>query len=44
MKIKKKVLILAYTKLDSDPRPFKQIKLLSKKYDVDSTGLSSSGY
>ena len=37
--MKKKILILSHAKLDSHPRPFKQIKLLKDLYEVHAVGL-----
>ncbi|KXK06023.1 MAG: hypothetical protein UZ04_CHB001000018 [Chlorobi bacterium OLB4] len=37
-----KVLIIAYTELNSDPRPLKQIKILKEKFEVTSIGLKAS--
>lgn len=39
----KKVLILAYTDLKKDPRPFRQIWTIRDKYEVHSIGTSKSG-
>ena len=38
-----KILIIAYPDLSKDPRPYRQIKSLSKEHEVYTVGASSSG-
>lgn len=38
-----RILIIAYTELDKDPRPLKQIKTLKKKFNITTVGLKASG-
>src|ERR1017187_8240415 len=40
----KSILVLSFTDLSKDPRPFKQIKLLNNKYNITSVGKKPSGY
>lgn len=38
-----KILIIAYTRLDTDPRPNRQIRLLKDRYEIHSAGMAPSG-
>jgi hypothetical protein len=40
----KSILILSFTDLSKDPRPYKQIKLLNDKYKITSVGKKPSGF
>jgi len=41
---KKNILIISYTDLSKDPRPYKQIKLLKNIYNIDTIGVKKNGF